>query len=78
MNARQQALADRVGGTVVGPSTILAHGHHIIAATSGTVRVYSADDGTRRGAVVAVLGSWQDPTDKLAVAFWQATMKAAA
>lgn len=54
----QQALAEALGGTILGPSTICVAGHLIVAHPSGTIRA----DGIP-------LGRWDDGTDALAAQF---------
>lgn len=54
----QQALADALSGTILGPSTIELPDHRLVVAhPSGVVRV----DGR-------AVGSWADPTPVLAAA----------
>lgn len=54
----QQALADALRGTVIGPSAIELPGAHLVVASPlGVVRV----DGR-------AVGSWADPTPVLAAA----------
>ena len=54
----QHALADALGGRILGPSTILVGARLVVAGPTGVVRV----DGVR-------VGRWSDDTAVLAAAY---------